>query len=163
MTASLREKRKSSRYERVMNRLWYRIVASGLVPRRWPGSPVLGFMTLEVRGRKSGVMRRVPVTWVEVDGQRYLVAMMGEESDWVHNARATNGRVTLKRGRRRDAVLEELPVAERAPIIRAWYKRTGSSTPGRYIGLARNAGLAEFENIAPRWPVFRITPADAIP
>jgi deazaflavin-dependent oxidoreductase (nitroreductase family) len=167
MPASLREKRKSNRYERVMNRVWYRIVALGLVPRRWPGKPVLGSTTVEVRGRKSGVMRRVPVTWVEYEGpdgqaQPYLVAMMGEESDWVHNARAAGGRVVLKRGRRRKATLEELPVAERAPIIQAWYKRTGSSTPKNYIGLDAKAPLAAFEAIAPRWPVFRITPATAV-
>lgn len=158
----LREKRKSNRYERVMNRVWYWIVASGLVPRRWPGKPVLGSTTVEVRGRKSGVMRRVPVTWVEFGGERYLVAMLGEESDWVHNARATGGKVVLKRGRRRKAVLEELPVAQRAPIIQAWYKRTGSSTPRKYIGLERDAPLEEFEKIAPRWPAFRITPASAV-
>jgi deazaflavin-dependent oxidoreductase (nitroreductase family) len=162
MSARLREKRKNSRYERVMNRVWYRLVAMGLVPRRWPGNP-LGFTTLEVRGRKSGVMRSVPVTWIEGGGERYLVAMLGEESDWVHNARATGGHVTFRRGRRREAVLEELPVGERAPIIQAWYKRTGSSTPRRYIGLEPDADLAEFEKIAPRWPVFRITPADALP
>jgi deazaflavin-dependent oxidoreductase (nitroreductase family) len=163
MSASLRERRKKSTYERVMNRVWYRVVATGLVPRRWPGTPVLGSTTLEVLGRKSGVMRRVPVTWVEVGGERYLVAMMGEESDWVHNARAAGGRVTLKRGRRREAVLQELPVGERAPIIQAWYKRTGSSTPRKYIGLEPSADLGAFEKISSRWPVFRITPAGALP
>ena len=140
-----------------MNRLWCSIVAAGLVPRRWPGKPILGSTTIEVRGRKSGVMRRVPATWVEVDGERYFVAMMGEESDWVHNARAAAGHVTLKRGRRRPADLTELPIQDRAPIIQAWYKRTGSSTPHRYLGLDANAPIEEFEQIAPRWPVFRIT------
>ncbi len=123
---------------------------------------MLGSTTLEVKGRKSGVLRCVPVTWVEVAGGKYLVAMMGEESDWVHNARATGGRVVLKRGKRRDAMLEELPVHQRAPIIRAWYQRTGSSTPRRYIGLDPKAPLEEFEKIAPRWPVFRITPASTL-
>ena len=160
---TLRERRKNSTYERLMNRVWFRLVASGLVPRRWPGSQVLGFTTLEVRGRKSGVMRRVPVTWVQVADERYLVAMMGEESDWVHNARATGGHVTFKRGHRRQAVLEELAVGERAPIIQAWYKRTGSSTPRGYVGLEPDAPLEAFEEISPRWPVFRITPEDALP
>ena len=108
-------------------------------------------------------MRRVPVTWVKVGDERYLVAMMGEESDWVHNARATGGHVTFKRGVRHQAVLEELPVEARAPIIQAWYRRTGSSTPKGYIGLEPDAPLEAFENISPRWPVFRITPADALP
>ena len=141
-----------------MNRVWYRVVAAGLVPRRWPGKPVIGSTTIEVRGRKSGMARAVPVTWIEVSSERYVVAMMGEESDWVHNARATGGRVTLRRGRRREAMLEELPVAERAPIIQAWYRRTGASTPRRYIGLEVDAPLEAFEEIAPRWPVFRIPP-----
>ena len=163
MTTSLRQRRKSSRYERTMNRIWYRIVAMGLVPRRWPGTPTLGSTTIEVKGRKSGVLRCVPVTWVEVAGGKYLVAMMGEESDWVHNARAAGGHVVFKRGKRRDVLIEELPVHQRAPIIRAWYSRTGGSTPRNYIGLDPNAPLEEFEKIAPRWPVFRITPPARLP
>ena len=159
---SLRQRRKSSRFERATNRVWYRLVATGLVPRRWPRTP-LGFSTLEVPGRKSGIVRRVPVTWVQVGVDRYLVAMLGEESDWVHNARATGGHVTFKRGRRRAATLEEVPVQERAPIIQTWYRHTGSSTPKNYLGMAQNAPLEAFEEIAPRWPVFRITPPDALP
>jgi deazaflavin-dependent oxidoreductase (nitroreductase family) len=160
--ASLRQARKSSRYERVMNRVWYHLVASGLVPRRWPGSPVIGSTTLEVHGRKSGILRRTPVTWVEYGGVPYLVAMMGEESDWVHNTRATSGVVTFKRGKRREAVLHELPAGERAPIIRAWYTRTGASTPKKYIKLPGDAPIEAFEAIAPRWPVFKITPPEAV-
>ena len=49
MSTSLREKRKKSRYERVMNRVWYRVVATGLIPRRWPGTPVLGRSHLKCR------------------------------------------------------------------------------------------------------------------
>jgi hypothetical protein len=160
--ADLRAKRKANRWERVLNRAWCRVVAHGLAPRRWPGTPVIGSTTIEVRGRKSGVMRRVPATWVEYEGQPYFVAMLGEESDWVHNARASGGKVVLRRGRRRKAVLEEVPVEERAPVIQAWYRRTGSSTPKRYIGLEADAPLEAFEEIAPRWPVFRITPASAV-
>lgn len=153
---TLRNLRKRNRFERVANRVWCWIVAHGLVPRRWPGRPRIGSTTLEVRGRKSGVIRRVPVTWVAYRGQRYLVAMMGEESDWVHNARAANGQVHFKRGRRRKGTIEELPVAERAPILHQWYKRVGKSTPRHYVGLPHDAPIAEFERIAPRWPVWRI-------
>jgi hypothetical protein len=82
--------------------------------------------------------------------------MMGEESDWVHNARAAGGKVVLRRGRRRKATLEEVPVTERAPILQAWYSRVGGSTPKHYIGLPKDAPLEAFEAIAARWPVFRI-------
>jgi hypothetical protein len=70
--------------------------------------------------------------------------------------------VVLRRGRRRKATLEELPVGERAPVLMAWYSRTGGSTPKNYIGLAKDAPLEAFEAIASRWPVFRITPASAV-
>jgi hypothetical protein len=159
----LRALRKSTKSERVMNRAWHWVVAHGLVPRSWPGRPRLGSTTLEVRGKRSGVMRSVPVTWVEYGGDRYLVAMMGEQSDWVHNARATAGEVTFRRGRRKKALLEELPVEARAPILQAWYSRTGRSTPSRYIGLDPKAPLAEFEKIAPKWPVFRIVKPARMP
>jgi hypothetical protein len=109
-------------------------------------------------------MRAVAVTWVEIAGQRYLIAMLGEQSDWVHNARATNGAVTFRRGHRKKAQLEELPVGDRAAVLRAWYSRAGrSSTPRKYIGLEPGAPLESFAEIAPKRPVFRISPASALP
>ena len=161
---SLSEARKSSRYERIMARLWCTIVGLGLLPRIWPGEPRIGSTTLRVRGRRSGKMRTVAVTWVEVTGQRYLIAMLGEQSDWVHNARATSGAVTFRRGRRKKARLEELPVGERAAVMQVWYRRTGRlSTPRKYVGLEPDAPLESFAEIAPRWPVFRILPSTALP
>lgn len=162
--AALREARKNSRPERINNWLWRVVVAHGLVPRSWPGKPRIGSMTLVTRGRRSGLERTVPVTWIELHGERYLVAMMGEQSDWIHNVRATNGVAKFKRGRTKEALLEELPVPERAPILQAWLSRTGfSGVPRKYVGLPRDASLAEFEKIAPKWPVFRIVSANAIP
>ncbi|MEO8457389.1 MAG: nitroreductase/quinone reductase family protein [Chloroflexota bacterium] len=160
---NLREQRKSSRYERVMNRAWCAIVGSGILPKSWPGKPRLGSTTLKIRGRRSGIVRTIPVTWVEVDGERYLVAMLGEQSDWVHNARAVDGRVRFRRGRTRGALITELPVDERAPILQAWYRRVGRSTPHKYIGLDSRAPLEEFERIASKWPVFRIESPGAMP
>lgn len=157
-TVRLRKARRSSIYERVMSRAWCWIVSRGLVPATWPGRPVIGPTTLEVKGRRSGLLRRVAVTWIEVDGSRYLVSMMGEESDWIHNVRAAQGRAVARRGRRRGVLLDELPVADRAPILQAWLSRAGrSSIPRKYVGLDRDAPLEAFESIAPRWPVFRMT------
>jgi deazaflavin-dependent oxidoreductase (nitroreductase family) len=156
-TQSLREIRKASRYERIMNRVWCWLVASGLVPESWPGRPKIGSVVLELRGRRSGRLRRVPVTWIELDRVRYLVAMLGEQSDWVHNARAADGRAIIKRGRRRWATLQELPVDQRAPVLKAWLGRAGaSSIPRKYLGVDRRGALEEFERIAPRSPVFRL-------
>jgi deazaflavin-dependent oxidoreductase (nitroreductase family) len=115
-------------------------------------------VVLEVVGKRTGLRRRVAVTWIELNGERYLVSMLGEESDWVHNVRAAEGKVRLRRGKSRKAYLEELPVAARAPILQAWLGRAGASkVPPKYLGLDRHAPLEEFERIAPGWPVFRIS------
>lgn len=154
---TLRAIRKASLKEKVLSRAWCWIVSQGLVPSSWPGRPRIGAVTLELSGRRSGRRRAVPVTWVELDGNRYLVSMLGEGSDWVHNARAAGGAAVLRRGRRRRVKLVELPVEERPRILQAWLKRTGvSSVPRKYLGLHRDSPLEEFERIAPSWPVFRI-------
>ncbi len=54
-------------------------------------------VTLEVKGRRSGVVRSNPVTWVEHEGERYLVSPRGE-SEWVRNVRAAGGLVVTSAG-----------------------------------------------------------------
>jgi deazaflavin-dependent oxidoreductase (nitroreductase family) len=153
----LKQRRRASRTERVHSRAWTGIVPLGLVPPSWPGKPRIGPVLIETIGRRTGKPRAAAATWIELHGQRYLVSMLGEESDWVHNVRATEGRAVLRRGKRWRVLLEELPIAERAPILKAWLGRTGvSSIPVKYVGLDRSAPIEEFERIAPRWPVFRI-------
>ena len=62
---------------------------------------------LTTRGRRSGKSRSTPVTLVEAEGRRWLVAPYGPVG-WVHNAR-TNKLATLSRGRHSEAVrLEEV-------------------------------------------------------
>jgi hypothetical protein len=74
---------------------------------------------LSVPGRKSGKMRSTPVSLLALDGQRYVVAGLAE-GDWVKNARAAGWGV-LAHGRKKERVrLIELPVEERAPILRAF-------------------------------------------
>ena len=156
-SAGLKRRRKASRSERVMNRAWTMAVSLGLMPSSWPGRPRIGPVVIEMVGRRTGKPRTAAVTWIELDGQRYLVSLLGEESDWVHNVRAAEGRAVLRRGRRRRVLLEELPIADRAAILKAWLGRTGgSSIPIKYVGLDRGAPIEEFERLAPRWPVFRI-------
>jgi len=75
--------------------------------------------TLAVRGRKSGAWRTIPVNVLELDGERYLVAVRGE-TEWVRNVRAAGGG-EIRRGRRTEEFrVTELPVAERPPIIAAY-------------------------------------------
>jgi hypothetical protein len=44
--------------------------------------------TLEVTGRRSGRTVSLPIVVAVVDGQRYLVSMLGENVNWVQNIRA---------------------------------------------------------------------------
>jgi hypothetical protein len=45
-------------------------------------------VTLEVMGRRSGRWISLPLVMAVVDGQRYLVSMLGENAAWVQNVRA---------------------------------------------------------------------------
>src|SRR6266508_382765 len=75
-----------SRGRRVGDAIISVFIRVGLVPSSY---------LLTTRGRKTGRPRTNPVTVVEHDGKRWLVAPYGPVS-WVHNARAA-GRVTLRR------------------------------------------------------------------
>lgn len=132
----------------------------------WLGLSPRYVVTLEVPGRRSGVIRRTNLMLLEHDGERYLVALAGE-SEWVRNVRAAGGRVVLGRRRqRRPATLVELPVKNRAPVIRAYLlreeRRPGSAQVAReardYFGVSSDPTLAELGSVADRYPVFRVVP-----
>src|SRR5512143_3293658 len=82
-----------------------------------------GLATLEVTGRMSGRTISLPVAIAVVEGQRYLVSMLGKNVQWVKNVRASGGRAVIRSGSREAAQLEEVPVDQRAPIIKAYLKR----------------------------------------
>jgi hypothetical protein len=140
---------------RQLNRAWSLLVSLGWTPSVWPGNPRIGPASLETTGRNSGRVCRNMVTWVEYEGERYFVSMLGETSDWVENVRASGGRAAIRRGRRIDVHLLEVPSVERAPIIQAWYQRTWSST-SPHLKIDPGAPLEAFEQIALAHPVFRI-------
>jgi hypothetical protein len=131
---------------RFLNWSWATIVSLGL------GGDM--YVTLEMRGRKSGKLVSLPLVVGVVDNQRYLVSMLGEDVHWVKNVRAANGKVALKHGRREQVQLEELPVKERAPIIKAYLQRATGARP--HIAVDKDAPLADFEKVAANYPVFRV-------
>lgn len=66
---------------------------------------------LAVRGRKSGKLYKTPVSLLEFNGKRYLVAPRGR-TQWVRNAEAA-GEIVLKRGNIREKFrLHPLPDAD---------------------------------------------------
>ena len=114
-------------------------------------------VTLEVTGRKSGRIFSLPLVMAIVDGQRYLVSMLGDNVQWVHNVRAAGGKAVLRHGRREEIRLEEVPAGQRAPILKAYLQRAPGARP--HVPVNKDAALSEFEKIAAAIPVFRVLSA----
>jgi deazaflavin-dependent oxidoreductase (nitroreductase family) len=111
-------------------------------------------VTLEVVGRKSGKMTSFPLAMTIMDGERYLVSMLGEETNWVRNVRAAGGKARLRHGIREQVILKEVEVSQRAPILRAYLQRAPGARP--HMAIDKDAPMAEFERIAADYPVFRL-------
>lgn len=138
-----------TRLGRRINRFW--AWWSGL------GLPPSVQSALEVRGRVSGERRSTAVVVATVDGKRYLVSMLGRESEWVKNVEAAHGDAVLRHGLRRRVHLVEVPPEERAPILREYVR----IAPGGRVHFPVPVGapLSEFAAIAERYPVYRIEPS----
>lgn len=118
-----------------------------------------GLVALEVTGRKSGRIVSFPLVMASLDGERYLVSMLGENSQWVLNVRAAGGKAVLRRGGREEVLLEEVPANLRAPILKAYLQVANGAQP--HIPVDKDAPLSEFEQIAAAIPVFRISTTKA--
>ena len=136
----------------VLNLFSAAIGFSGLAPNY--------LVTLQVVGRRSGRVSSFPLVMAVVDGQRYLVSMLGTDVPWVRNLEAANGRAVLCHGRREEVRLETVPIAQRAPILKEYLRRAPGARP--HIAVDKDAPLVEFERIAPSLPVYRVLPAGAI-
>ena len=132
---------------RFLNRLWAILASLGFAPKR--------LCTLEVSGRRTGRVISLPVVVADHQGERYLVAMLGDKASWVRNVRAADGRAVLRHGRREAVRLVEVDPTDRSPILRQYV----SVAPGgrSHIGLDAKASSQEFERVAPEIPVFRVT------
>jgi hypothetical protein len=114
-------------------------------------------LTLQVKDRSSGRLRRTVLVVAKHQGQRYVVSMLGDRSEWVRNVRAGGGGAFIKRGRSRPVMLTEIPPEERAPILKAWCQ---VATSGRHhLPVRYDAPVSALEAIAGDYPVFRIDPA----
>ena len=120
------------------------------------GLSLKGSRILEVRGRASGQVRATVVNLLEVDGARYLVAPRGE-TQWVRNLRVA-GEGTLRVGRRTEAFrAEELPDADKVPILRAYLVAWAWEVGQFFEGLSADSPDADLAAAAPGFPAFRIT------
>lgn len=130
----------------------HRRFVSGPLPRLLPVAAVL-----EVRGRITGATIRVPLAVIRYRGNWYAVSMLGPHSNWVRNVRAAGGKAVLTHGRRRPVHLIDVPVSDRAPIIKRYLMFATGARP--HVAVSWRAPLAEFEAIAGEYPVFRIASA----
>jgi hypothetical protein len=114
---------------------------------------------LVLPGRKTGKLRRTPVTPLELDGHRYLVAGF-PGSDWAANARAVSeqGGLGVLSGRRDERVrLVELSPAEAEPVLRAWPVRVPQGAKiMRDGGVVADLEPDTFAALAGRCAVFRV-------
>lgn len=114
-------------------------------------------VTLDVRGRVSGRTVSLPLVLVQQDGERYLVSMLGEDVQWLRNVRADEGRAVLH-ARRTEAVrLVDVPVEQRAPVLRRYVELAPGGRP--HIPVPVGAPVEDFAAVAARYPVLRVEPA----
>jgi hypothetical protein len=136
----------SNHWARVQNRACAIAFAAGILPGR--------AAALDIRGRRSGRVISVPVVVAGLEGERYLVAMLGQNANWVPNLRAAGGRAVLAHGQRETVRLAEVDSSIRAPILCRYLQ----VAPGAraHFPVNRRAPLEEFARIAPDYPVFRV-------
>jgi deazaflavin-dependent oxidoreductase (nitroreductase family) len=120
------------------------------------GISIWGSRVLYVRGRKSGEWRSTPVNLLTFEGQRYLVAPRGH-TQWVRNVRAAGGG-ELRVGRRVETfTATELPDDQKPGLLRAYLKRWKIEVGIFFGGVGPDAPEEKLLEIAPGYPVFRIT------
>ena len=112
---------------------------------------------LEVIGRKSGKTITLPLAVATIDGQRYVVSMLGEDVQWVLNVRAAGGRAAIRSGARQEVRLTEIPPEQRAPILKAYLRIAPGARP--HMPVNQDSSLEEIEEVAAEFPTFRVDPA----
>jgi hypothetical protein len=132
-----------------LNAAQARLAAAGVGPR-W-------LVMVEVTGCRSGRTISFPAVIADYDNGRYLVSMLGADTNWVRNVRASGGHAMLRHGDSEPVMLEEVDIDHRAPILRCYLQRAPGARA--HIPVDRRAPVEEFERIAAQYPVFRIMPA----
>jgi len=151
MSTALPDFREPSGVERIFNKVFGALVGLGLAPR-------YNYL-VQVRGRKSGRVYSTPISILEHQGRRFLVAPRGR-TQWVRNAEAA-GQVVLKRGSSRQAFrIRAVPNEEKPEILRAYLDRYKLAVQ-RYFPVRAGSEAPAFREIADRYPVFELLDAAA--
>lgn len=132
-------------WRRALNVLVRALLRVGLGPRHT--------YLLTVRGRTTSKSYSTPVTLVQDDRARWLVAPYGEVA-WVRNARAA-GRVRLSRGRHgQDVKIVPVPADTAGPVLKRYATDVPITRP--FFDARWDAAVEQFVAEAARHPVFRI-------
>ncbi|MBK8046695.1 MAG: nitroreductase family deazaflavin-dependent oxidoreductase [Anaerolineales bacterium] len=131
---------------RLLNGFWGLVHATGVAPDY--------LVTLEVTGHRTGRAISFPLVLIVLDGDRFLIAMMGTESAWVRNVRAADGQAVLRHGRTEQVQLVEVPVEQRSRILKLYLQRAPGARP--HIPVDKDAPVEAFDAIAAEYPVFRV-------
>ena len=142
-------------YRRINNAVGPLLTSLGLAPR--------DAVTMEVRGRRSGKPRRVPILVTPYRGEDYLVSLSGE-SEWVRNVRAAGGQALIRRRGARRVRLDEVPAAERTEIIAEYLRRAAERSGPKaavkqaryYFGIGPDPSPERLAAITAHYPVFRV-------
>ena len=89
-----------------------------------------------------------------MNGERYLVSMLGKEANWERNLEAAEGKARLRHGSTEQVRLEEVDVSRRAPSLKAYLRLAPGARA--HIPASKDAPVVEFEKIAAEYPVFRV-------
>ena len=111
---------------------------------------------LSVPGRVSGALRSTPLSPLEYNGQRWLVAGFAD-ADWVKNIRASGWGILTKGKRSEHVTVVEVPSAERGPILQAFIQHMPGGRFAYPVG--PDEPLEAFVALAENHPIFRITKA----
>jgi len=109
---------------------------------------------LTTTGRRSGETRTTPVTLVDRDGNRWLVAPYGDVG-WVHNVHADNT-VSLKRGGHTSKYRAiGVPPEIAGPVLQQYVREVPITAS--FFDASADDPASDFVAEATRHPVFRLT------
>lgn len=131
---------------KALNRFWAWAHGLGIAPNY--------LVTLDVVGRKSGKIISFPLVMTVVNGERFLVSMLGVDVQWIKNVQAANGKALLRHGKRESVQLDIIPAQERPPILKAYLLHAPGAVP--HVPVDKNAPVEAFKTIADQYPVFRV-------
>lgn len=147
---------------RALNRyLMVPALKAGLGP--WMGTPFGGWiLLLRVRGRKSGIVRDNPLSYLVADGAVWVMAGFGSQTDWYRNLLADPEVELLLPGR---AIACRAQVVDspyiRARIIPRLVRATGA--PGFLSGINPYRSTDEQLLAVTAWvPLVRLAPEDEL-